>query len=86
MQSCRWIGMTAGQGYHLYVIELDPSAPRRRATFNRGASPDATSVYVGESWYPPEVPKRIREIEPVDLPIPDQEPIEVPEPVEEPVR
>ena len=31
-------------------------------------------------------PKKIREIEPLDFPVPDQEPVEIPEPVEEPAR
>lgn len=47
--------MPAGQGYHLYVIELDPSVPRGKAMCRQGDGDSATPVYVGQSWYPPKV-------------------------------
>jgi hypothetical protein len=47
--------MTAGQGYNLYVVELDPNVPRRRSRCRHEISSEAVAVYVGQSWYPPEV-------------------------------
>jgi len=47
--------MTGGQGYHLYVIELDSTAPRRCTLCDRPADRLAAPVYVGQSWYPPAV-------------------------------
>jgi hypothetical protein len=47
--------MPAGQGYHLYVIELDPAVPRRKAMCRQRDAVSSTPVYVGQSWYPPEV-------------------------------
>lgn len=51
--------MTAGQGYHLYVVELDASVPRAKALQPCTTDPQATPVYVGQSWYPPEVRREL---------------------------
>jgi hypothetical protein len=48
--------MSAGQGYHLYVIELKPDAPRRCPLCSRVGEDAAIAVYVGQSWCPPSVP------------------------------
>jgi len=47
--------MPAGEEYYLYVVELDPSVPRRYAKCPQLDDPDAVSLYVGQSWYPPHI-------------------------------
>jgi hypothetical protein len=47
--------MPAGQGYHLYVIELDSAVPRGKAMCRHDDGAARTAVYVGQSWYPPDV-------------------------------
>jgi|1185.fasta_scaffold196410_2 hypothetical protein len=48
--------MTAGQGYHLYVIELEPEAAKSQKGLRpRSIDPGLMPVYVGQSWYPGEV-------------------------------
>src|SRR5262245_34674442 len=48
--------MAAGQDFYLYALELSGDVLRRRCRSCRKTHPRAeTAVYVGESWYPPEV-------------------------------
>jgi hypothetical protein len=48
--------MSASQDFYIYAVELCDEVLHRRCRSCKNTHPRAeTAVYVGESWYPPEV-------------------------------